>query len=32
MKFSYKNKLKGWLLWELTAMIIIVLIYMLANK
>ena len=32
MKLSHKRKLKGWLLWELTALIILVITYMLANK
>jgi len=30
MKISYKNKLKSWLLWELTALIIVAIVYMLA--
>ena len=29
MKLSHKNKLKGWILWELTAIIIAVLSYVL---
>lgn len=30
MKAAFKNKLKGWLLWELTALIIIVILFIAA--